>query len=164
MLLDASVREIAFQIRAGQLSPTEVVNAHIDRIESVNGVLNALAADRFEEARREAHEAEQLLARHDPSELPPLLGVPFTAKEFLAVKGMPNSGGLVRRAHVRAEQDATTVSRVRAAGAICLGVTNAAEAGLWCETKNRVYGRTNNPWNPGCTPGGSSGGLSLIHI
>ena len=48
MLLDASVREIAFQIRAGQLSPTEVVNAHIDRIESVNGVLNALAADRFE--------------------------------------------------------------------------------------------------------------------
>lgn len=161
-LLDRSARELSQLIRRGEVSPLEVVDTHIERIEKVNPALNALAANRFTAARAEARAAGELLATADPRELPPLLGVPFTVKEFLAVTGLPQTGGLVRRKHHIASADATVVARLRAAGAICLGVTNAAEAGLWSETKNRVYGRTNNPWDLGRTPGGSSGGSGAL--
>ncbi|MCO4746518.1 MAG: amidase, partial [Proteobacteria bacterium] len=161
-LLDQSARQLAAGIRSREVSPLEVVDAHIARIEQVNGAINALAVDRFAAARAEAREAGELIARSDPRELPPLLGVPFTVKEFLAVSGMPQTGGLVRRRHHIASEDATTVARVRRAGAICLGVTNAAEAGLWSETTNRVYGRTRNPWDLRRTSGGSSGGSGAL--
>lgn len=161
-VLDQSVREIAQGIRRGELRPLDVVDAHIARIEEVNPDICALAVDRFVAARAEARQAEALLGRHGPDAAPPLLGVPFTVKEFLAVSGLPHTGGLVRRRHAIASEDATVVSRLRAAGAICLGVTNAAEAGLWSETKNRVYGRTNNPWDTSRTSGGSSGGSGAL--
>ncbi|TNE92616.1 MAG: amidase [Deltaproteobacteria bacterium] len=161
-LLDQSVREISHRIRSGEVSPLQVVDAHIERIEQVNPKLNALACDRFAAARAEARQAGDRLAREGAAAVPPLLGVPFTVKEFLAVTGLPQTGGLVRRKHHIASEDATVVARLREAGAICLGVTNAAEAGLWSETKNRVYGRTNNPWDLGRTPGGSSGGSGAL--
>jgi fatty acid amide hydrolase 2 len=161
-VLDQSVRELAHRIRQGEVRPIDVVDEHIQRIEEVNPSLGALAVDRFAAARAEAHEAASLLAAHGPDAAPPLLGIPFTVKEFLAVSGLPQTGGLVRRRHTIASEDATVVARLREAGAICLGVTNAAEAGLWSETKNRVYGRTNNPWDTSRTPGGSSGGSGAL--
>ncbi|MBW2255012.1 MAG: amidase, partial [Deltaproteobacteria bacterium] len=82
--------------------------------------------------------------------------------EFYAVKGLPSTGGIVRRQFHRAEKDSTAVQRLRTAGAIVLGITNAPEGGLWSETNNRVYGRTNNPWDLKRTPGGSSGGEAAI--
>ncbi|WP_428267105.1 amidase [Haliangium sp.] len=158
-----SATALADLIRRHELSPIEVVEAHIERIEAVNPVLNALAAARFEEARAEARAAErQLMSTTDPAALPPLLGVPCTIKEFISVAGMPHTAGVVARRHIRARSHATVVRRVRAAGAIVLGVGNVPEGGMWMETDNKLVGRTNNPWDPRRTAGGSSGGEAAL--
>jgi fatty acid amide hydrolase 2 len=94
----------------------------------------------------------------EPGALPPLLGVPFTVKESIALHGMPNSAGLLARRAVRAEANAPVVQRLIDAGAIPLGVTNTSELTLWIESANRLYGRTCNPYAPARTAGGSSGG------
>jgi fatty acid amide hydrolase 2 len=155
-----TVRELAALIRQRQVSPVEVVDAHIQRIEAVNPAINAVVATRFDQAQKEAKQAEERQMRN--GDLPPLLGVPCTIKDFYAVNGMPQTGGLWRRRNEIATEDAEVVRRVREAGAIVLGVTNVPEGGLWLETHNRVYGRTNNPWNVSRTAGGSSGGEGAI--
>lgn len=161
-LLDLSATRLAALLRQGALSPVELVEAHIQRIEAVNPLLNALVQARFELARAEAREAEHRLRREEPASLPPFLGVPCTIKEFFAVQGLPQTGGILARRDHRPEADAPTVARLRAAGFIPLGVSNNPEGGLWLETHNLVYGRTNNPWDLGRTCGGSSGGEGAL--
>lgn len=157
-----SAGELAGRIRNKELSPVEVVLAHVRRIEEVNPKLNAVVADRFERAVDEGRAAEAALVRTPKGELPPLFGVPCTIKDFYAVTGLPQTGGLWLRKAAIADADAVVVERVRRAGAIVLGVTNVPEGGLWLESDNRVYGRTNNPWDLRRTPGGSSGGEGAI--
>ena len=157
-LVTASAGELAAWIREGRVSSREVVEAHIARIDAVNPRLNAVVADRFDDALREASAADSAPAR----DRGPLHGVPCTIKEFVAVRGMPWTGGVRARAGTRADRDATVVERLRSAGAIVLGVTNAPEGGLWYETNNTLYGRTSNPWDLHRTPGGSSGGEGAI--
>lgn len=162
-ILHAPAWRLAARIRAGALSPVDVVDAHIARIEAVNPTLNALVADRFDDARREARAAEARVRQAaDRDALPPLLGVPCTIKEFLAVRGLPQTAGLVRRRDHVSTSDAEVVTRLRDAGAIVLGVSNVPEGGMWMETYNAVYGRTVNPWDPSRTSGGSSGGEAAL--
>jgi fatty acid amide hydrolase 2 len=162
-LLDASAMTLARWIRQRRVSPREVVDAHIDRIAAVNPAINAVIAQRFELARAEAKRAEQLvMSAADPESLPPLLGLPYTAKEYIMADGMPLSAGIWSRRHVRATEDAETVRRLAKAGAILVGITNVPEGGLWLETYNDVYGRTVNPWDARHTAGGSSGGEGAI--
>ncbi len=150
-------------MRRGELDPVDVVEAHVQRIEQVNPALNALVADRFDEARDEARAAgERIRAASVGELLPPLLGVPCTVKEFVALRDMPWTAGMEARRGVVATEDATVVARLRAAGAIVLGVTNMAEGGLWMEARNPLYGRTNNPWDLQRTSGGSSGGCGAL--
>jgi fatty acid amide hydrolase 2 len=151
--------ELASAIRNRAHSALEVVDAHIECHRRWAPLLGALVANRFKEARADALRADQrVLSAASPEELPPLLGVPFTVKESIALRGMPNSSGLVARRHVRAEQNAPVVQRLIEAGAIPLGVTNTSELTLWIESVNRVYGRTSNPYDQRRTAGGSSGG------
>jgi fatty acid amide hydrolase 2 len=158
-LLDISASELAARIQRRQLSPIDLVEAHIDRIGRVNPAINALVRDRFDQARQDAIQAEVRLANAPPgAPLPPLLGVPFTVQELIGVAGMPQTCGSVYRWDVTARRDATVVARLKAAGAILLGVSNVAEASLWLETNNLIYGRTVNPWDPQHTVGGGSGG------
>ncbi len=162
-LLTVSATELALRIRARQLRSRAVVDAHIARIEAVNPALNAVVAERFAAARAEADAADaRLAAGAEPATLPPYFGVPCTIKESFALTGMPQSSGLVARKDVVADFDATTVARLRAAGAIPLGVTNTSELCMWYESNNRVYGRTNNPYDPSRIVGGSSGGEGAI--
>jgi fatty acid amide hydrolase 2 len=162
-LLTVSAVELARRIRAGEVTSRAVVEAHIARIEAVNPTLNAVVAKRYDEARAEADAADaRVRAAGDPSSLPPFLGVPCTIKECFALGGMPQSSGLVARKDIIADFDATTVARLRVAGAIPLGVTNVSELCMWYETNNRVYGRTNNPYDPSRIVGGSSGGEGCI--
>lgn len=150
-------------VRRKKISPLELVDIFIERIEAKNPGLNALVANRFEQAREEAKTATERVTRIDsPAELPPFFGLPCTIKEGIAVEGMPNSAGVFARKDIRADRDAVVVRRLRDAGAIVLGVTNMAEGGMWLETDNRVYGRTTNPWDPERIPGGSSGGEAAI--
>jgi fatty acid amide hydrolase 2 len=161
-LLLQSATELARRIRAREVTSREVVDVHIAQVRAVNGTLNAVVRDRFEAARGEARLADERTLREDPAALPPLHGVPCSVKECFAVEGMPQSAGLVARRDVIATTDATTVARMRAAGAIPLGVTNVSELCMWMETNNRVYGRTNNPYDPSRIVGGSSGGEGAI--
>lgn len=161
-MLDQSALSLARRIRLRELSPVEVIDSHIARTEAVNPAINAVIADRFERARAEARAAEDRLMRSDPAELPPLFGLPYTAKEYIAAEGMPLSAGIWSRRDTRATEDAETIRRLRQAGAILIGITNVPEGGLWLETYNNVYGRTVNPWDPRRSAGGSSGGEGAI--
>jgi fatty acid amide hydrolase 2 len=161
-LLYTPAWRLAALIRSGEVSPVEIVDAHIERIEAVNPRLNAMIAERFDDARREARAAEARVRHADPEALPPLHGVPCTIKEFLGVRGMSWTAGLWARRTRRADVDATVVTRLREAGAIVLGLSNVPEGGMWMETYNPVYGRTSNPWDLTRTPGGSSGGEAAL--
>lgn len=160
-LLRLSSSRLAALVRDGAVSSREVVEAHIGRARAVNPSLNAIVRDRFGQARREADAADAAVARA-AGPLPPLHGVPCTIKECFALEGMPNASGLVSRRDIVAAADATAVARLRAAGAIPIGVTNTSELCMWMETNNRLYGRTNNPYDTRRIVGGSSGGEGAI--
>lgn len=165
-LLHQSALQLAARIRAGELTSVAVVEAHISRLRQVNPVLNAVVADRIADARVEAAEADREIAAARAAgtvaALPPLLGVPCTIKENFHFAGMPNTAGLVSRIGLKVAEDAPAVARLRAAGAIPLGVTNTSEVCMWMESYNRVYGLTSNPYDPSRTVGGSSGGEGAI--
>ncbi len=158
-LTERSASDLARAIREGEVTAAEVVEAHIERHIRCAPRVNALVAERFQAARNEAAAADRRVASAGPgTSLPPLLGVPFTVKESIALAGMPNSAGLVARRDHRATASATAVQQLIDAGAIPLGVTNTSELTLWIESVNRVYGRTSNPYDSRRAAGGSSGG------
>ncbi len=159
-LLKMGAMELARNIAKKKVSSLEVVDAHIARIEAVNPKINAVVAQRFEQARAEAKAAGEAVVAD--AKLPPLHGVPFTVKDTFALTGMPHTAGTVHRKDHIAQQDATAVARLRAAGAIPLGVTNVPELAMWFETYNQVYGRTCNPYGLDHIVGGSSGGEAAI--
>jgi fatty acid amide hydrolase 2 len=158
----ASATELATLVREGRIRSRQLVDAHIEQVERVNPSLNAMVAERFADAREEADIADEQLASASPDSLPPFHGVPCSIKECFALEGMPNSSGLVSRKHIRASEDAPAVARIRAAGAIPLGVTNTSELCMWMESDNKVYGRTGSAYSPARTCGGSSGGEAAI--
>ncbi len=162
-ILESSAFELAEQIRSGLRTSEEVVRAHIKQIELWNPKLNALIEDRFQEAILEARACDQKRAKKNGAlKLPPLFGVPFTTKEMISVRGFRHTLGSIHRKDDRLTFDATVVTRLKQAGAILLGTTNVPELGFWFECENPVYGRTNNPYDLGRTPGGSSGGEAAI--
>jgi len=161
-ILRASATELAERIRGRDLSPVEVMRAHIDRIEAVNPRINAVVHPRFEAAMDEARRAEERVMEGGADDLPPLWGVPCTIKSAFAMEGMPWDSGLVARKDLVADEDAVTVARLKAAGAIPMGLTNVPEGLMWFETYNTLHGRTGNPYGPGRTPGGSSGGEGSV--
>jgi len=155
-----SAREIAAQIRRKAVSPVEVARAHLDRIARLNPRLNAFVDCRPEAVLAQARNAEKAILRWDKGkdELGPLHGVPISIKSSIDVAGhLCETGTRLRAGHIAAE-DAPLVARLRAAGAVILGVTNAPELLMAWETDNLLYGRTNNPWDLTRTAGGSSGG------
>ncbi len=156
----ASLTSIVAAIRAGEVSSTEVVDAHLARITEVNPSLNAVVQLCEERARAEAKAADAAIARGD--QLGPLHGVPITLKDSHDTEGVVTTGGTLGRRGYLPDADSTVAARLRAAGAILLGKTNTPELTLSGETDNLVYGRANNPWNPERTPGGSSGGAAAI--
>jgi Asp-tRNA(Asn)/Glu-tRNA(Gln) amidotransferase A subunit family amidase len=151
-----SAVSMAEQIRQKKLSPIELVEAHLARIEKLNPKLNAFVQVDAEGARRQARAAEDAVARNE--RMGPLHGVPVSIKSSIEVKGMRCEAGSKLRAGFVAAQDAPLVSRLRKAGAIILGNTNTPELLMAWETDNLLHGRTNNPWDLSRTPGGSSGG------
>lgn len=161
-LFTLSAKEISRKIKKGEMKSREVVSKHIERIKEVNPEINAIIEDRFDEALKEAEEADSMVEEHNPDDLPPLWGVPCTIKEAFAVKGMHQTGGLVSRKDYIAQEDSTVVKRIRDAGAIILGITNVPELGMWMESYNKIYGLTRNPYNLKRTAGGSSGGEGAI--
>jgi len=151
-----SAVSMAQQIREKKVSPVELLEAHLARIESLNPRLNAFVQVDAASAREQARHAEDAVMRKH--NLGPLHGVPLSIKSSIAVSGLRHEAGTKLRAGMIAKQDAPLVSRLRGAGAIILGTTNTPELLMAWETGNLLYGRTSNPWDLSRTPGGSSGG------
>ncbi len=151
----ADAATLARRIRDRSLSPVEVAQAHLDRIEVVNPKLNALIA--FPDGVMERALAAEAAAMRGEF-WGPLHGVPFTVKDCVDTAGVVTTrGSRLFENHVP-DADATVVTRLKDAGGIFIAKSNMPEFALWWETDNLVYGRTENPWMIGRTPGGSSGG------
>src|SRR5437660_8215093 len=153
----SSTTQLAAAIRAGHVSATEVLQAHLAQIARHNPALNAIITMDAEQARKRAHEADESLTRGEV--WGPLHGVPFTLKDAHATAGMRTTTGFPPLDHVPHE-DSTVTARLKAAGGILLGKTNVAMMLADYQTTNPIFGRTNNPWNIERTPGGSSGGAA----
>lgn len=148
--------EMAKHVRERKISPLELCDAHLGEIERLNPKLNAFVQVDPESVRREARAAEDLITSE--KDIGPLHGVPVSIKSSIEVAGMKCEAGTRLREGTVAAQDAPLVARLRAAGAIVVGMTNTPELLMAWETDNLLYGRTNSPWDLERTPGGSSGG------
>ena len=155
-LVKASATWMAQAIRRREVSAVELLDAHAARIAERDPRVNALVFPRLPEARAEAVAADAALARGD--HLGPLHGVPFTAKEVIAVAGMPAPNGSRLFADHVSQADAVPLRRLRDAGAILLGKTNVPEFCSHWDTYNELFGATVNPHDPTRSAGGSSGG------
>ena len=154
-IIYADATTLARRIRQRELSPVEVAQAHLERIEAINPRLNALIA--FPDGVMErAREAEDAIMRGQT--WGPLHGVPFTVKDCVDTAGVVTTRGSRLFENHIPDSDATVVKRLKDAGGIFIAKSNMPEFALWWETDNLVYGRTENPWMIGRTPGGSSGG------
>jgi amidase len=153
-----SATGLAAAIRGRDVSCVEVMEAHLDRIEAVNPLVNAIVTLDAELGLREAAAADAKLAR---AEAPgPLHGLPMAIKDLEDTAGMRTTyGSPIYRDHVPA-RDTLMVSRLRRAGAIVIGKTNTPEFGAGSQTFNTVFGATRNPYDRARTPGGSSGGAA----
>ncbi|WP_128380687.1 amidase [Streptomyces cavernae] len=148
-----SATEITSAVREKRATPREVVAEHLARIERLDARVGAFRRVRAKEA---LAEAEELAARDDLAELP-LAGVPVAVKDNLAVRGEATRNGTAATADVPADDDHVTVARLRAAGAVVVGVTNVPELCVFGTTEG-VHGTARNPWDTTRTAGGSSGG------
>jgi amidase len=150
--------DLARMIRAKDISPVEVIEAFLGRIDRINSRINAYCTVVAEHARAAAVEAESAVRRGDA--LGPLHGVPFSLKDLTPTKGIRTTMGSKIFEHNIPAEDAIVVERLRGAGAILLGKTNTPEFGCKPFTDNRLFGATVNPWAPLRSAGGSSGGAA----
>ena len=152
--------ELRTLLEKREVSSVEIVESLYARSDAVDGKLNAYTEQLRREALHDAKERDDERARGELRG--PLHGLPLSIKESIEVRGTETTAGLRSRAGRRVERDAVTVQLLRQAGAIVLGKTNVPQTLLSSETTNAIYGTTNNPWNHGRTPGGSSGGESAL--
>ena len=151
--------DLARMIATGEVTSTEVIEAHLARIADVNADVNAVTVTLADEARAAAAAVDRSVAAGEA--LGPLAGVPFTVKENVDVAGSATTWGVSALAGQIASTDAPTVARLREAGAIPLARTNLPDFAFRWHTESGRAGHTRNPWDPTRTPGGSSGGEAV---
>ena len=158
-LLSLSAVELRRRIGTKEISPVELLEACIERIERINPAVNAVTAVCYERARTEAKTAEQSVMRGDDLGL--LHGLPAGIKDLDETGGLLTTYGSPLYRDFIPERDNAMVARVRAAGAIVVGKTNVPEFGAGANSRNFVWGATGNPFDPMLNPGGSSGGSAV---
>lgn len=154
-LTKCSAVELAAAIANGDLSSVDVVAAHLDRIDAVNGAVNAIVSMRGrDDILADAAAADAMPATG------PLHGLPIAVKDLENVAGLPTRAGSLVSSDQPVAEDGHVASKLREAGAIIVGKTNTPEFGTGCHTFNEVFGVTRNPWNLDRISGGSSGGAA----
>ncbi|MDQ3985041.1 MAG: amidase [Actinomycetota bacterium] len=151
-----SALRLADLIRQGEISPVEITRLYLERIDKHNPTLNAFVTVLEDAALQRAERAESLLKSGD--ELPPFHGVPLPIKDLMETAGVKTTFSSRAYADFVPDKDAAVVARLKRAGFIVLGKTNASEFGTWPVTESDLNGACRNPWNPELTSGGSSGG------
>jgi amidase len=147
--------ELSAALAAKNVSAVELAQDAIDRIERHDAKINAICVRDFERGLEAARAADAALAR---GETRPLLGIPLTVKESYNVAGLPTTWGFPAQKDFTPPEDALAISRIKAAGGVILGKTNVPVGLADWQSYNEIYGITNNPFDLGRTPGGSSGG------
>ena len=150
-----SIGALLSVLHAREMSATELLEHTIARIEALDPQINAIIVRDFDRARDTARTADAALGR---GERLPLLGIPVTLKEPFNVAGLPTTWGFPHCRDFRPAEDALIVSRLKAAGAVIIGKTNIPIGLRDFQSYNEIHGTTNNPWDLGRSPGGSSGG------
>jgi amidase len=153
---------LASAIKAKQVSPLEVLDAALARLDQVNDRINAVVWRNDEEARAAAQAATEEVTRRDPSDLPPFFGVPIPIKDLTPVAGWPVTYGSTAAPGGVSDESELVVDAFRRAGFILTGRTNTPEFGPITAAENLRYGISRNPWNLDRTPGGSSGGAGAV--
>src|SRR5258705_7522225 len=158
-LTELSAVELRRRIGNKHISPVELLEACIERIEEINPAVNAISAKAYKRARAEAKEAEAAVLRG--GDLGSLHGLPVGVKDLQDTEWLLTThGSALYRNHVP-KADTASVARVRKAGAIIVAKTNVPEFGAGANTRNPVWGATGNPFDPGLNAGGSSGGSAV---
>lgn len=155
-LWELGAGELAAKIKRREVSSRDVVEAHLGRVDAVDGAVNAIVRRLDEEALAAADAADAALV--EGTVVGPLHGVPCTVKENVDVADTPTTWGMSLLAEAMATVDAPVVERMRAAGAIPIGRTNLPDLGVRMHTDSTLHGLTRNPWDREVTAGGSSGG------
>jgi amidase len=155
-IIFATAQELATRIRQRHVTATEVLEAHLTQIARYNSPLNAIVTLDEERARTRAKEADKALARGEV--WGPLHGVPITIKDAIETAGLRTTGGFPLLTDYVPPTDAPVVARLRVAGSIIVGKTNLSVLSADFRADNPIFGCTNNPWDVGRTPGGSTGG------
>ena len=153
-----TMAEVASLIKAGKISPVEVVDACLKRTEALQGKLNAYVYLMADEAKKAAKRAESEVKKNYKG---PLHGIPIALKDLYYTKGIPTTGGSGLMADFRPDFNGTIVQRLIDAGAIIMGKTNTHEWAFGPTTEESFFGPSRNPWNPKKHPGGSSGGSAI---
>ncbi len=154
----ASALDWAGAIRRREVSPVEVAEVYLERIERLDPRLHAFCVRDDDRVRASAAQAADAVAATPADELAPFHGVPLPIKDLVDVAGWPTSYGSEAASPDPVQDDAFVVERFRAAGFVLLGKTNTPELGTISATENNRFGATRNPWDLSLTPGGSSGG------
>ena len=158
-LCDKTATELRSLIGRKDISPVELVESCIERIETTDKALNAVVTPTFDHARNEAARAEKAVL--DGDDLGLLHGLPIGIKDLEATSGILTTLGSQLYANHVPEKDQGSVANIRAEGGIVIGKTNTPEFGAGANTRNLVFGATGNPFAPGKTCGGSSGGSAV---
>ncbi|MGW3545989.1 amidase [Nocardia niigatensis] len=153
----AAAEDLSAAMRAGEVTSVELTEEAIARIERDDKAINAICVPDFERARAAARRADEARAGGEDR---PLLGIPVTVKESYNMAGLPTTWGMPAFKDFVPAEDAVQVTRLEAAGAVILGKTNVPFMLQDLQSYNEIYGTTNNPWDLGRSPGGSSGGSS----
>jgi len=157
-----SAAELGDLYRRRAVSPVEVVDAVLDRMDRVDPALNIMVTVTADQARAEAKEAERRFQAGE--ELPPLFGVPMTVKDLVETAGVRTTYGCTAFAEYVPEEDAIGWARLKEQGVILLGKTTTSEFGLLGVTESKLTGSTSTPWRPGYSAGGSSGGAAAAVV
>lgn len=159
-ILDLDATQLALKIKSGEITSLEATKTYIEQINKTNPFINAMIEERFTEALAEAKECDEAISKGEANGR--LFGVPISIKEAYNVAGLKTTSGLLHRKDLVEDEDSEVVSLLRKEGAIILGKTNTPTLCFCQETDNKIYGKTNNPWNLNFTSGGSSGGEGAL--
>ena len=161
-VLHASIAEIAVQIRKGEISPVELIEATLEKIDQCEPELNAFITVFSEESLERARQAEAEI--RNGKDLGPLHGMPIALKDIIYVEGTRSTAGSNFFAEESPQFDAALVSKLKDAGAVIIGKTNLHEFAFGVTTENPHFGATANPWDTARVPGGSSGGSAAAVV